>query len=595
MDDNKENLIESPDDNDMPSNQEVTEAIKDTETEDEPKITFETEGSTIFVKHEYKTKKPVKRGWVKRLGYCALAIFVCLAIAAASMLVVKFVEKPSNETVSVEAPSATAATDVLTNENNLLKNELETVTEDGEQISLLKSTNIEGAGIFNYYEEYSIMPYTEKITVNGEETECIKWYIQGLKPEVTLSDKLYEHIVKCMTVKASAVMENTYDSVEEYHLAFGIDYEKPTRAFYITFTDGNEPIEILVGRQTPDRDANYLTVRGIGDDTVYIVSASYIMNYDYLPTDFADLEMLEPLKHTTDNDSYYTKDVLSRFDYIKLSGGAVGDREIEFGMSSGASADYIPYEMITPYKRPADDQFLKNIINIAANGLTADELFSFKATDENKEKCGFDDPSCVMEVKIGDYRFKLIIGGLMEKDSTRLSAMIEGKDQIFGVSAEGFDFITPEITQMFDSDFIIENIYSVKGVTMKFKGVGHKYELIHTPRDGASNVFDTTVNYNGTKVHTDSFKALYQRVLLLSLMKFVTEVEKGEVVFSVTFEYIEDYPNKVVEFTAIKDDPYHYIAWVDGVPLGEVLKTSVDDVTDNLKNYVNGGTIAYPL
>ena len=57
--------------------------------------------------------------------------------------------------------------------------------------------------------------------------------------------------------------------------------------------------------------------------------------------------------------------------------------------------------------------------------------------------------------------------------------------------------------------------------------------------------------------------------------------------FSVDFEYIEG-GTKRVEFTESENDRYHYVVWVDGTPLGEVLVSSVKDITDNLAKYVAG-------
>lgn len=589
MDDNKENLIESPE-------EQSSEVLANTNSEalqeeaKEPEAKFETEGSTIFVKHEYNTKKPVKNAWKKRIGICVVALLLCAAVAATSFVVVKLVPKNAEETPSAMESIETTTIEVL-KYSDYVK---ETTVKSGDN-ELLTSINLSGAGIFNYYEEYSIMPYKEKVKVNNEDTECIKWFIQGLKPEVTLTESLYSHLESCMNIYASAAMENTHATVEEYHQAYGIDYEKPTRAFYVTFTDREEPIEVLVGRQTPSRDANYLTVRGIGDDTVYIVSANIIKYYDFIPSHFADLAMISPIEKTEDNKDYFTQNELSRFDSIKISGTAVGGKEIKFGMNKGVSSDYMPYEMLSPYKRPADEKFLENIIKFASEGLTAVDLYSFKATEENKKLCGLDNPGCVIELKIGDYKFKITVGGLMSEDSTGLSVMVDGKEQIFSIDAETFDFVTPDVTKMFNSDFIMENIYTIDGLQFEIDGKTHDYKLIHTLLEGTTNAYDTVVKYDGKTVNTDSFKALYQRILLLSLMSFTTEAEKGEVVLKVKFNYIEDYPNRVVEFTAIDDDPYHYIAWVDGMPLGEVLKASVTDITTNLSNYLAGGTIAYPL
>jgi hypothetical protein len=79
-------------------------------------------------------------------------------------------------------------------------------------------------------------------------------------------------------------------------------------------------------------------------------------------------------------------------------------------------------------------------------------------------------------------------------------------------------------------------------------------------------------------------------VLLLSLLSFATEAEKTDTLVSITFDYIEG-GKKIVEFTQSPNDAYHYIAWVDGVPLGEVLTSNITDIADNLHKYLNGETI----
>ena len=57
---------------------------------------------------------------------------------------------------------------------------------------------------------------------------------------------------------------------------------------------------------------------------------------------------------------------------------------------------------------------------------------------------------------------------------------------------------------------------------------------------------------------------------------------------TVKFDYIADGAPKVVEFTESPDDIYHYVAWVDGTPLGEVLRSSVTDIADCLDKYLSG-------
>ncbi len=553
----------------------------------EPEVKFETEGSTIFKKHEYNTKKPAKSGWTKRFVIAGVSLLLCVCIGLGAYIINKEIEVKDNTSSILSVTEQENIPVVVFNDSSTDGNTGLTVCGK----NLTKNTNVTGAGVYNYYEEYAIMPYT----VKTEKGTVTKWYVPGIDKDQVLSDELYDHVLNCMNIYATAKMENKYTSVEEYHKTYGVDDENCTRAFVATIGEGDSKVdlEIIVGKQVATRDGNYLRV--VGDDTVYIVPSTYIANYDYLPSHFADLDMLSAIKETTKNSKYFTNNKLSRFDYIKISGKMLKGKTYEFGLSADASADFMPYVMTSPYLRPANEAYLENVLNLASSGIKANGLFSFSATAENMKTCGLDDPNCVIEAKIGEYYFKLTVGGILSEGSTELTAMINGKKQIFSLDVETFDFISSDISQMFNQNFIMEDIVELKSVTFKNASGQHKYNLTSTLREGTTGTYDIKVEYKGKTVSESSFKALYQRVLLLSLLSFVTEEEKITPELTITFEYVGNYKNKVVEFTQSPRDSYHYVAWVNGVPFGEVLKTSVADITDNLERFVQGGVVNSPM
>ncbi len=557
--------------------------------------------STIFVKHEYNTKKPARNGGRRRVLVCVLSVVLCIAIAASVVLVVNLIPNPNDAASSTPSSAGSLSFSILS-ADDIIKSSF--VDVDGQSVEV--ESNVSGVGMYNYYGEYSLLPYYEKAepkdetdtssdtssaSSSGSEKTYLydtKWYINGISPELTLTKTIARHIRTCLNLSATKKLENTFGSVGEYHAYYGID--DPTRVFSVEFNDGTKTLEIRVGKQIATGDGNYLTVSG--DDTVYIVSSDYISNYDYLPVNFADKTMVEKIEKTDDNASYFgNNDKLARFDYIKLSGSAVGDREIVFNMSTGSSADYMPYMMTVPYRRPASESFIENILNFASAGLDADTLYSFNCTDENFKACGFDRPNCVIELKAGDYHFKLTVGSLMGDGSDALSVLVDGKKQIFSLSTKMLDFVTPDITKMFNQNFIMEDIYKLSDVTLADATGSYTFHLKHTPQSGNETAYDTVVTLNGSETDTKSFKMLYQRVLMLSLLSFTTEAEKTEPVLTVKMKAIADGSEKLIEFTESPNDIYHYIAWVNGVPLGEVLKSSVADVVTNLDIYVKGGEV----
>jgi hypothetical protein len=182
----------------------------------------------------------------------------------------------------------------------------------------------------------------------------------------------------------------------------------------------------------------------------------------------------------------------------------------------------------------------------------------------------------------------------LAEEDTDLAVMIDGRPQIFSVSMDTFTFasaISSDITVAFNNKFILENITALKTFKITTGGKTHEVSLSHTKRDDSENSYNTTVKYGNAEMNTQSFKNLYHRILSLSLIDFVTEAKKTDTVLSMTFVFNDGAASKTVEFTEKADDMYHYIAWVDGVPLGEVLKTTVDDVVENLEVFVTGGEV----
>lgn len=596
MDQEKEKMSVNPE-KDKIIEQGEPEAASET-SETQPKnVENDTNQSTIFAKHVYSTKKPVKNGNVKRIAVCITAFVLCGIIIASALLANKLI--PEDAVSSTPSIVEDESFDILTL-SNIVKPSYATV--NGEQVEV--DTNIESVYFVNGYGDYVCKPYfaetteeqsSSSSTSSEDETSYrydTKWYVEGIDKELTVSTSIYSAIKGCLNVKGFRVMENTFASVEEYHKYYGMD-EKLTAGCVFSFNDGTETLTVTVGDVLATGDAYYFMTSL--SDTVYVISSSYAESYFSSVKKFADSTIITPIEKNDSNSGYFNQnDDLARFDTIKVYGSAFGDEIYEFKMATGASADYMPYLMTKPYERPANDEFISKILGFADSGLEASIFYSYSVTENDLEEGGFDDPKCVVELTVGDFGFKLIIGGYREDDTDSVTAMVEGKQQMFGIDVDEVAFLvnaSNDITKMFNDDFILEDIYTVKSFEMKIDSGSYKFDLTHTLREGETNVYDTVVKNGSTVMDTQSFKLVYQRVLMLSLMEYVTEAEYSEPILSVTFNYIEGGPSKKVEFTASADDIYHYVAWVDGVPLGEVLKSSVDDILNCLDTYLAGGEV----
>lgn len=588
----------------VPSDNSMTENLNDSEAQSAKiKEMAQNENTTIFVKHVYNTKKPVGKAGLKRIMTCVVAVILCFIIGGSVFLINKLLPNDNNSTIS--------GLDILAFElikpSDFVKPSY--VEIDGQQVEV--ESNIKSVSIYNYYEVFSFAPYyelakkeetaknsntsssdTESTSSDNKKTYLYntKWRINGIDKSLTISSTIASSINSFLTLAATKEMENTFASVEEYHNYYGFD--EPSREVIFEFNDGTEDLIITVGDQLPTGDANYLKLST--SDKVYIVASAIIANYDCLPVNFGNLSVIDEIERDDNNKQYFNDTAdLARYDYITLNGSMFGDKTYTFTMSTGPSADFMPYMMNTPYHRPASTDFISEILSLAGDGLSASSLYAFSATAESLEICGFNNPKCILEVKIGDYKFKLIVGGSMTEDGSSLAVMVEGKPQIFKVTSLLLDFINAaanDTTKMLNHNFIMENITTIKSLTFTDSTGTHSFDLTHTKRTDSENTYDTSVSYKGATMDVPSFKSLYQRVLMMTLLEYTLEAEKTETVLKIEFNYSEG-GSKTVELTKSPDDMYHYLAWVDGTVMGEVLKTAGDDVINSLAAYVSGQTL----
>lgn len=574
-----------------PENENASETV----SENVEREAAENTESTIFRKHTYDTKKPAKNGGKKRIAVCIIAAVLCAAVISGVFLAEKFL--PDTDTSSINSVAEEnsflilKATDIIKESN---------ITVDGESVTV--DTNISKAHFINGYGEFTCIPSFEKkaadkasassSTSSGTEyLYSTNWYVEGIDPSMTESSSIASKIKECLTVRAFREMENNFDSVEEYHKYYGMT-DKLTAGLIVEFNDGTEQLMITVGTVLATGDAYYFKTSL--SDTVYAVSSDYADYFFCSSKEFADGTMIEKIVKTDKNEKYFNSEgKLARYDKITLSGDVFDGKTYEFKMASGPSADYMPYLMTVPYVRPADDEFVSNILNFANNGLEATTLYSYSATDKEKTESGLDSPKCIIELTVGDYSFKITIGGNLGDGSDSMTAMVDGKGQIFGIDFDDLAFAinaSNDITEMFNANFIREDIYTIKSVEISDSTGSYRFDLKHTQREADREVYDTEVKLNGTVTDTQSFKLIYQRVLMLSLVEYVTEAEHPDPTLTVKFNYIEG-GSRTVELTPCDGDMYHYIAWVDGTPLGEVMKSGVDDIIKCLATYLAGGEV----
>ena len=282
-------MSENPNVN-LPEDEIKEEALETAQPQEAKPQAFDTTESTIFQKHVYEEKKPIKNGNKKRLFTCIIAVVLCAAIAGSAFLINKLI--PNDDTSSFNSSTVDLSIKLLEYDKIVKPSFVEI---DGQQVEI--DNNIKSVSIYNYYENYSFSPYyelnkdektTSSSTTSSDKKKYLystKWQVNGIDRKLTKSGVIANHIIDCLNVTAIREMENTFDNLEDYYAYYGLD--DSTRGFTVEFTDGKEDLVIIVGDQLPSKDANYVTVSG--DEKVYAVSSEFLKNYGFFPVDFAEM------------------------------------------------------------------------------------------------------------------------------------------------------------------------------------------------------------------------------------------------------------------------------------------------------------------
>ncbi len=129
---------------------------------------------------------------------CVLSVVLCIAIAASVVLVVNLIPNPNDAASSTPSSAGSLSFSILS-ADDIIKSSF--VDVDGQSVEV--ESNVSGVGMYNYYGEYSLLPYYEKKAEPKDETDTssdassasssgsektylydTKWYINGISPEL---------------------------------------------------------------------------------------------------------------------------------------------------------------------------------------------------------------------------------------------------------------------------------------------------------------------------------------------------------------------------------------------------------------------------
>ncbi len=492
--------------------------------------------STIFVKHEYNDRKPIskKKKTVKNIVFVAVSVIL---IAALTVGIVKWdTWFPETSDDGGEKPTLTFT------------------------IMDLDPNTVDTVHIKNEANDYVIK-------ANDEEKSF--WVIDGVDKTLTSASLIDGFITNLCQLEVTGLIAENCEDLSVYGL------DKPTRTAVITFNDDTAPITVTVGAALPMSSGNYLKIST--SNNVYSVSNTVIDYYDHYKEDFAELSIYKELTKPTTDEYYFSSAGIARYDYIKLS-GKMYPTPVEFAVNNGVASEYLPYKLVKPHERPADNETVTKMLDFFVAAFSADSLVSYEATDIELEAFGFKDPLCVFEVKAAGVTRKFTLGTIINNSDPYYTLMVDDRKQVFTAKTEDFSFLSGDITDLYNDTIVTEDIYTVNALTIESEGKKHRFDLVHKEdSDPDVTAKTTTVTYNGKTLDTPKFKTLYTKVLISNLQEFVTEAEVTTPVMTITFSHIDEkLDDTVVRLYTYTDR--RLLVTVNGTPIGYVLNSSVTDI-----------------
>lgn len=516
------------------------------------------EGSTVFSAPTSKEKKK-KRGNKKLRNILAAAALVVI-LAGAVFAIVKFIPT-TEETKAESSSSAASALDI--------------------SIASIKEDDITAVSVKNATGSYRVTPvYSTATDSNGDVGKQITWYLDGVDSSLVDTTLIGGLISDVTTLKAVRIMQKDTDDLAKYGL------DAPAVTVQVESEDA-EGYTLYLGDDSPTGDGKYAYLEGKQD--VYLIDSTIVSTFGKAQTAYVSVQMLTSLEKTDANADYFDSDgLLSSFDSILL-GGSAHATAICIEPNTYATS-YIPYKMTAPVKQNVLGDTGDAMLSPVKSGLMADAVYAVDPDDATVKQYGLDAPLVTIAYKIGDYSTRMWMQDA--PDDGYYAVMVEGKPVIYKLlkTELGFAEYAPE--QFFNNYIFLDDITTVKSITVTTATGTHTYALTHGVDEDEKATL--AVKCGDKTLDTDHFRSLYQYMLTCYASEFTMEAApQGAAELTIAVDYVDDArPGLTVAYKKATDRRYHVT--VDGVPLGYAFLNTVDNLIQYETQYFNGEAIPKP-
>ncbi len=357
-------------------------------------------------------------------------------------------------------------------------------------------------------------------------------------------------------------------TVEEH----AADFEKygladPRATAELTFEDGSM-VKMLFGIQNP-ADESSVYFRLEDSDTVRLVNYYAVMGVFSDARRFAALKLTE--SRGSDGGNALKKLKITRPDLETPI-------EIQYKEETAQSEEGVTFNthrFVSPVTADVDAENGKAVLN-GIYSLTMSACEFLRQTPENLKKCGFDEPTALVEFTIGETAYELTIGG---KTDGGYYAVMSGVAGIYTLDEEKAPWATCEVSELISRRPLSPYIYSTESVEVTVKTETYKFDI-----DGANKTF----SYEGRELISDEFRKFYQTLISDVGEELYTGEVNGEPIASVTFRYKSGGSDTVSYYD---DGERKCVVAVNDKALFKVRRVYTDRLAENVEALLGGGSV----
>ncbi|MBP3692382.1 MAG: DUF4340 domain-containing protein [Clostridia bacterium] len=421
--------------------------------------------------------------------------------------------------------------------------------------------------------DYTTVLYSMLDTSSAEST-TVKWGIEGIDTSLTDSFSISQTVNSAVTLSALREMEK---------LEADYGFDEPNAK--ITVQSRNQKFEtytITVGKVAADRSGYYLKTSLA--DKVYLVKKETVEAFCKDIYAFANTTVISAL---TDGDApaeYFNEGTLIKVDNIYIKDSYYGEYDLWFELNPDQNtAPFMTYVMTKPYRRLADNEMVKNLITPLSNGVYAERVYSYDATQEELEKYGLVNPQILITLKVGNVTHTL--KAALNNDGY-YATMLDDNKTIYQVGKSTIEVVTGHAINYVSKAIFTEMLknFTDIDVTVDNKTYDFNINVVESEEEDVYNVTAGTL-----PLEAENFQNYYAQLLGMT----VTEVSvktPDNITPSMTVRLTRKNGSRAtIEFAQTADRRYHVS--VDGEPGGYISTTTYEKLVNYTASVYEGKEI----